>query len=74
MLAQSILAQSSQCSLTSEAFEKLSVGSVSLFRQMTHESLNNRQDKQFLCIDFMNREEIVSRLIFLPMLLSSNYG
>lgn len=74
MLTQSILSQSSQCSVTSEAFEKPSVGSVSLSRQTTHEWLNNRQNKQLLCIDFMNREEIVSRLIFLPMLLSSNYG
>lgn len=74
MLTQSILSQSSQCSVTSEAFEKPSVGSVSLSRQTTRERLNSRQDKQFLCIDFMNREEIVSRLIFLPMLLSSNYG
>lgn len=41
---------------------------------MTHEWLKNRQDKQFLCIDFMNREEIVSRLIFLTMLLSRNNG
>lgn len=67
MPAQSILSQSSQRSVTSEAFEKL-------LRQMTHEWLNNRQDKQFLCIDFTNREEIVSRLIFLQMSLSSNYG
>lgn len=74
MIAPSILAQSSQCSVTGEAFEKLSVGSVSLLRQMTHEGLNNRQDKQFLCIDFMNREKIVFRLILLPMLLYMNYG
>lgn len=74
MLAPSILAQSSQCSVAGEAFEKLSVGSASLLRQITHEWLNNRQDKQFLCVDFMNRDKIVSQLILLPILLYRNYG
>lgn len=35
--------------------------------------LNIRHEKQFLYRHFMTREEIVSRLIFLPMVLSGNY-
>lgn len=35
--------------------------------------LNIRQEKKFLCADFMSREEIVSRVLNLAMVLSGNY-